>query len=174
MGDTPAARLYAVLHDEAPNEAWEGEMKELARAALAEAAQGAAPHPRTYSLVGGGLDMFLVTDDESGLNIGYARRVGGPITVPIRGAAPRAEGLCQQCRTSRTHPVHVDPSMHPEEYHAFEGAAPRAEGRCETWGYYTGRQCSETEGHDGRHITEPAVGRYSAELDTETESEDAS
>jgi hypothetical protein len=79
-------------------------------------ATGAKPdHPRTYSLVGGGLDMFLVTDDESGMRIGYARKIGGPLTKPANatGAKPdlldaldrmtpiiaqmlRAEALCDK------------------------------------------------------------------------------
>ena len=45
-------------------------------------------HPRTYSLVGSPR-LFLVTDDESGINIGYADKIGGPLVQPpLRVAAP--------------------------------------------------------------------------------------
>lgn len=41
-----------------------------------------ATHPRTYSLVGSP-HLFLVTDDESGINLGYADKIGGPIIEAI-------------------------------------------------------------------------------------------
>ena len=45
-------------------------------------------HPRTYSLVGMPR-LFLVTDDESGIRIGYADKIGGPLVhVPAPPAAP--------------------------------------------------------------------------------------
>lgn len=50
------------------------------RTALAEAATPDAGHPRTYSLVGSP-HLFLVTDDESGINIGYADKIGGPLVA---------------------------------------------------------------------------------------------
>jgi hypothetical protein len=51
------------------------------------AALPAAPsldHPRTYHLTASGpkKELFLVTDDESGMRIGYAPKIGGPLTSP--------------------------------------------------------------------------------------------
>lgn len=98
--------------------------------------EGAAPHPRTYSLVGGGPDMFLVTDDESGFNIGYARKVGGPITAPAQGAAPRMpysdvgnhpRHRVWRCRFDGPHEGRCEPMLligYPDP----KGAAPRTEG----------------------------------------------
>lgn len=48
-----------------------------------------AGHPRTYSLVGGP-HPFLVTDDESGINLGFADKIGGPLVAPLLAA--RKEG----------------------------------------------------------------------------------
>ena len=53
-------------------------------AALAD--ERRASHPRTYSLTASGPngELFLVTDDESGINIGHAAKIGGPLTAPCR------------------------------------------------------------------------------------------
>ena len=50
-------------------------------------------HPRTYSLTASGPngELFLVTDDESGINIGYAQQIGGPLTAPSRGVATKPQ-----------------------------------------------------------------------------------
>lgn len=47
----------------------------------------AVRHPRTYSLVGTP-HLFLVTDDESGINIGYANKIGGPLVAPALATPP--------------------------------------------------------------------------------------
>jgi hypothetical protein len=44
-------------------------------------------HPRTYSLVGTP-HRFLVTDDESGRNIGYADEIGGPLVSGVAQERP--------------------------------------------------------------------------------------
>jgi hypothetical protein len=49
-----------------------------------------AAHPRTYSLVGSP-HLFLVTDDESGITLGYADLVGGPLVAPA--LRPEPSGL---------------------------------------------------------------------------------
>ena len=58
----------------------------------AEAATGS--HPRTYSLTASGPngELFLVTDDESGINIGHAKLIGGPLTAPGLRV-----GMCANC-----------------------------------------------------------------------------
>jgi hypothetical protein len=63
----------------------------LARIPEAEAALPAADtHPRTYSLTASGPngELFLVTDDESGINIGHAKQIGGPLTARAALPAP--------------------------------------------------------------------------------------
>ena len=60
------------------------------QAATPSAAAPAGDHPRTYSLVGTP-HLFLVTDDESGINIGYAKKIGGPLVAPSLTATPQPE-----------------------------------------------------------------------------------
>jgi hypothetical protein len=70
----------------------------LARIPEAEAALPAADtHPRTYSLTASGPsgELFLVTDDESGINIGHAKQIGGPLTAPMRATLPTAPTLVE-------------------------------------------------------------------------------
>lgn len=59
-------------------------------------------HPRTYSLVGAP-HLFLVTDDERGINIGYADAIGGPLVAPFAtpSATPAAEGLDAERQITR-------------------------------------------------------------------------
>lgn len=84
---------------------WQGKPIGIDRNELAEqtrrylAAQPQPPaddalraHPRTYSLVGTP-HLFLVTDDESGINIGYANKIGGPLVAPRLAATPAAPPL---------------------------------------------------------------------------------
>lgn len=65
-------------------------------AALAAPPAPASLHPRTYSLTASGPhgELFLVTDDESGINIGHATKIGGPLTAPRQvPPAPAALGV---------------------------------------------------------------------------------